>query len=581
MKSLEPLCYNKLNNQKEGVVMSELCLGCMAQNDGEDVCPNCGFDKHSEQLPPFLPLGTVLQEKYIVGRVLGSTTEYIKYIGFDQSVDSAVVIREYFPAGICTRTAASPDVIVMPDKKDIYDELMQDYLSLHRSVACFKELSAIIPVFDIFSENGTSYVIENHEEVIPFKEYIERSGGSLEWDTARPLFMPLLSALSKIHQKGLFHLGISPENLVIAPSGKMKIDNFSIAAARQNGKGIQAQLYSGSSAPEQYESSEKLDESTDIYGFTATLFYALTGKLPTDAQKRKEDGRLLISTSVVKRLPPHVITALANGLQVDRSVRIRDFETLRAQLSAAPTVKAIQEEIARPAVVPQTEGASGKKKLSNFSYGVIAAVVALIVFSVAGFFWVSSNPFQGMFLSSPSTSDPSDPSSPSDSSIPADYIYPKDSKYFRVPNFINKKFDDVVKEAENSDEYFILRTTNDEFSDTVPEGYICSQTPAGMTTVDRGNDGVTISVTVSKGPKQRELPKVEGLSLDKAAQTLADEGFVTNTVLEFSDTVEENKVIGYEKSFKEGQKLDYGSEVTIVVSLGEKPDLTSQGSASQ
>ena len=562
--------------------MSELCLGCMAKNNGEDVCPNCGFDKHSEQLPPFLPLGTILQEKYIVGRVLGSTTEYIKYIGFDQSVDSAVVIREFFPAGICTRTASSPGIIIMPDKKDIYGKLMQDFLSLHRNVACFKELSAVIPVFDIFCENSTSYVIENHEEDIPFKEYIERSGGTLEWDTARPLFMPLLSALSKIHQKGLFHLGISPDNLVIAPSGKMKIDNFSIAAARQNGKGIPAQLYSGSSAPEQYETSEKLDESTDIYGFTATLFYALTGKLPSDARKRKEDGRLLISTSVVKRLPPHVITALANGLQVDRSIRISDFETLRAQLSAAPTVKAIQEEIARPAVVPQAEESSGKKKLSNFGYGIIAAVIALIIFSVAGYFWVSSNPFQGMFAPSGSTSNPSDPSSPADSSIPEDYTYPKDSKYFRVPNFVNQKFEDAVKAAEASDEYFVVRTTEDEFSDTVPAGYICSQVPAGMTTVTRGNDGVTISVTVSKGPKQRELPKVEGLSLDKAAQTLGDEGFVTNTVLEFSDEVEENKVIGYEKSFKAGQKLDYGSEVTIVVSLGKKPDLaSSQASASQ
>lgn len=134
--------------------MSELCLGCMAKNNGEDICPSCGFDKHSEQLPPFLPLGTVLQGKYIVGRVLGSTAEYIKYIGFDQSVDSAVILREYFPAGICTRNAASPDVIVIPDKQETYERLMQDFLSLHRNVACFKELSAIIPVFDILMKTA-------------------------------------------------------------------------------------------------------------------------------------------------------------------------------------------------------------------------------------------------------------------------------------------------------------------------------------------------------------------------------------------------------------------------------------------
>lgn len=556
--------------------MSELCLGCMNENNGEDICPNCGFDKHSDQLPPFLPLGTVLQDKYIVGRVLKSNTEHIKYIGFDKSTQAVIVIREFFPAGICTRTTSAPAVIVMPDKSEVYEKLHQDFLALHRNVARFKDLSALIHVFDIFSENATSYVIENSEEVIPFNEYIERSGGSLEWDTARPLFMPLLSALSKIHQSGLFHFGICPENLVITPSGKMKIDDFCIAAVRQAGKEIPAQLYSGSSAPEQYEQSKKLDEATDIYGFTATLFYALTGKLPADARKRKEDGRLLISTSVVKRLPPHVITALANGLQIDKATRIEDFETLRAQLSAAPTVKAIQEEIARPAVIPPHEEEGGKKKkLSNFSYGVIATIVALVIFSVAGFFWVSTNPFSGMFLQQPSGSDSSDTSSPTDTSVPEDYTYPKDSKYFRIPNFVNMKYEDAVKMAEESGEYFVLRTTKDEFSETVPDGYISSQSPAGSTTVNRGKDGVTISVTVSMGSKSRELPKVEGLTLEKASEELAKQHFVANTQLEFSDTVEENTVIGYEKSFKEGQKLDYGSEVTIIVSLGKKPDVSS------
>lgn len=125
-----------------------------------------------------------------------------------------------------------------------------------------------------------------------------------------------------------------------------------------------------------------------------------------------------------------------------------------------------------------------------------------------------------------------------------------------------------------------MRTTEDEFSDTVAEGYIISQTPEGNTTVDRGNDGVTISVTVSKGPQTRELPEVENLTLDDAAKVLNGEHFVANTQLEFSDEVPENTVIGYAQGFEEGQKLDYGSEVTIIVSLGPEPDLSSQSGAS-
>lgn len=560
--------------------MSEICLGCMVENNGEDVCPNCGFDKHSEQLPPYLPLRTVLQNRYIVGKVVYNNTECAKYMGYDKFENTPVIIREFFPYGLCTRTSASLEAVVQPEKQDLYKSLENNFLQVHRNVARFKELSAIVAVYDIFHENNTAYVIEETEEIIPLHEYIERSGGTLEWDTARPLFMPLLSALSKIHQSGLAHYGIAPENLVITPSGKMKILNFSVHDLRRQGGALEAQLFTGCSAPEQYNNASVLGEYTDIYGFTATLFFALTGKLPADARKRMQDGRLLINTNVVKRLPPHVITALANGLQVDRQSRIADFESLRAQLSAAPTVKAIQEEIARPAVIPPTGGEEGgKRRVSNFACGVIATAVALVVFSVAGFFWVASNPFQGMFVTSGGSTEETG-ATQSTTSQSEDFTYPQNSEYFRVRNFVGMKYEDVEKLAENSTEYYVLRTTEDEFSNTVAEGYIISQTPEGNTTVDRGNDGVTISVTVSKGPQTRELPEVENLTLDDAAKALNEEHFIANTQLEFSDEVPENTVIGYAQGFKEGQKLDYGSEVTVIVSLGPKPDLSSQSGVS-
>ena len=221
----------------------------------------------------------------------------------------------------------------------------------------------------------------------------------------------------------------------------------------------------------------------------------------------------------------------------------------------------------------------GKKRISNFACGVIATVVALVIFSVAGYFWVASNPFQGMFVTSSGSTEETG-ATQSTASQSEDFTYPQNSQYFRVRNFVGMRYEDVEKLAENSTEYYVLRTTEDEFSDTVAEGYIISQTPEGNTTVDRGNDGVTISVTVSKGPQTRELPEVENLTLDDAAKVLNGEHFVANTQLEFSDEVPENTVIGYAQGFEEGQKLDYGSEVTIIVSLGPEPDLSSQSGAS-
>lgn len=559
--------------------MPELCYGCMKESSGEKICPNCGFDKNTQQKAPFLPLGKRLQDRYIVGKILVNSTDSATYIGYDDKNGTVVNIREFLPAGLCTRDSSNDSLVPNNGSDAIYSEYLEEFKNIYTKVKKYNELTAITNILDIFEENNTVYAIEEVDDVIPFEEYIERSGDNMEWDTARPLFMPLLSALSQLNSDGLYHLGVAPDNLVVTSAGKIRLINFAINEVRQKGNKVADVLYSGCSAPEQYDEDGVIDEQTEIYGFTATLFYALAGKLPADAVKRKEDGRLLISTNVVKKLPPHVVSALANGLQVDKEQRIPDFETMRAQLSAAPTVKAIQEEIARPAVVPMIEeDVEEKKGVSNFTWGVIAAIIALVVFSAAGFWWISTNPFEGLFQPGEA---PTEPTSATSTTEPEgeDFTYPRDSEFFRVPSFIGLKLEDAQKKAEESDgEYTVIRTIDDAFSDTVAEGFICEQTPEGRTTINRGKDGVTIAVTISKGSKQRVLPKIDNMTYEQALKALTNEHLLTDVVMEFSDDIPENTVISY-KDKKEGDKVEYGSSVTVVVSLGPEPT-SSDSSAS-
>lgn len=81
-------------------------------------------------------------------------------------------------------------------------------------------------VHNIFEENNTVYVVEENEDLIPFEEYVERSNGHLEWDIARPLFMPVISALEALHKRGVGHYAIAPKNMYITASGKIKISGF-------------------------------------------------------------------------------------------------------------------------------------------------------------------------------------------------------------------------------------------------------------------------------------------------------------------------------------------------------------------
>ena len=60
----------------------------------------------------------------------------------------------------------------------------------------------------------------------PLRYFIEKSGGHLDWNAARKLFMPVLSALSALHENGIGHYGISLDSLSIMENGKMKIGRF-------------------------------------------------------------------------------------------------------------------------------------------------------------------------------------------------------------------------------------------------------------------------------------------------------------------------------------------------------------------
>ena len=362
--------------------MSQLCLGCMCEINGEQKCPHCGFDKDSVQSAPFLPLGTILQERYLVGKQIDNSVEGAYYIGYDNFMHSAIVIHEFLPSGICGRAPGNVDLVIREGSEQTFETLKKSFLEYYRTLARLRELSSITPIYDIFSENGTCYTVEEKLDCITFGEYIERSGGSIDWNTARPMFMPVLSALTSIHEAGITHFGINPESLVVTPAGKLRLQSFAIREIRQQNDMIDAELFDGCSAPEQYDPNAYLDERTDVYGFTATLFFALTGRLPEDADKRKPDGKLPLPTSVFKQLPPHVVTALAGGLQVLRSARTKTCADLKTQLSAAPTVRAIQNEATRnaaQAAAVRSYNAKKKSGIPGFAWVLVSCLSALLI----------------------------------------------------------------------------------------------------------------------------------------------------------------------------------------------------------
>lgn len=531
-----------------------LCMGCMREIGDHVECPSCGFDNSKGQHSPFMPYGTILHGRYIVGSVIDTNGESSRYIAFDKQTGDVVIVCEFLPMGLFERENDEINLHVKFENDDIFRKLMSDFIAYFRTIAELKDFSALIRIHNIFQENNTAYVIEENQDLIPFEEYVERSNGHLDWDIARPLFMPVISALEAMHRRGLGHYAISPKNMYVTAYGKIKIAGFATANERKRGTALKSQLYSGCAAPEQYENNFPIDSITEIYGISATMFYALTGNLPASAKERMTDSRLLMSTSTVKRLPPHVVTAIANGLQVKRENRISDFDELRSQLSVSHTAQAIQEEISRTANMNVKKSDKGRRRgMSHRTAAVLAAFLTIIILGALGVFFVMQNPLQGVF---------------SGNGVEESSAATEEWTGETIPNYVGMTYKQALKSAEDTGNITIYRDTEESYSDQYAEGVVMSQYPTGGDKLTASGD-ISVTVKISKGAQMRELPDIKNKSVDMAAKLLAEQGFVVNDESQYSEKVSDGMVIGY-KDYKAGDKLEHGSVLTIIISKGEK-----------
>ena len=82
-----------------------VCFGCFQEKEPGSVCPHCGFREDEEQPYLALPLGTLLNGRYMLGKVLGVGGFGITYLGYDLTLEIKVAIKEYMPSAIATRNA--------------------------------------------------------------------------------------------------------------------------------------------------------------------------------------------------------------------------------------------------------------------------------------------------------------------------------------------------------------------------------------------------------------------------------------------------------------------------------------------
>ncbi len=499
----------------------KLCMSCMREIGDARKCPHCGYYADSTQISPYLPVRTVVANRYMVGKMLEYNGEGATYIGWDLVEKKAIKIREFIPDSFTIRSTSNLTLQVMRGSENVFKDLRRSFEEMWTKLARLKGLSALISVNDVVEDFGTSYAIYDHFEGITLRDFLLRSNtGYISWEKARQLLMPVLSAIGTLHSAAIIHRGISPSTLVIGVDGKIKITGFCVGAARTARSDLNSQLYDGYAAIEQYGFDGQQGTWTDIYAFAAVLYRTLIGSDPISSKERMTNDRLMVPGKFAEALPAYVINGLINALQILPDDRTRTVEQLRAELSASPVATAVSgqhQRAPKPPVAPRTQPKrspapvskpeSAKPQKNNKKKKMSPIVLLFMSFAIT--LAACLIPL-GIYLIIPSN----DPMPKYNNSDDGGELIAVNSL-----SFIGRQKAEFIHQFGDKFDIEII----DQTSDTAKEGEILGISP----TSGEYAKGTKFTLTVSSGKEKNPLPdNLDGLKYSEVERYLTDNGFI-------------------------------------------------------
>ena len=170
------------------MLTDNLCMGCMRELGEEKVCPHCGLHADFVQESPLLPLRTVINDRYIIGKAISTGGDGVTYIAWDRERNVAVAVREFLPLEHIIREFGDRAITVKKYSSLVVHDGIMAFLELWRKIARLRDLSALKPVVDIVTENNTAYSVSEYIESITLRDFLLKSRtGYLGWDQAKTL----------------------------------------------------------------------------------------------------------------------------------------------------------------------------------------------------------------------------------------------------------------------------------------------------------------------------------------------------------------------------------------------------------
>ena len=511
----------------------KLCLGCMEKvNDKYDVCPYCGYVEGTPAKEAYhMEPGSILQGRYIVGKVIGYGGFGVTYIGYDPVFECKIAIKEYLPGEFATRCAGTNEVTIFSgEKEEQFVGGIVKFLEEARRLAKFKNTAGIVRINDSFNENNTAYIVMEYLDGETLKEKIEREG-KLSLEESLNIIMPILEALKEVHKEGILHRDISPDNIFITKKGEVKLLDFGAAryATTTHSKSLSVIVKPGYAPQEQYRSRGDQGTWTDVYACAATLYKMITGVTPEDSMERGNKDTLVAPSKLGIKLPKNKENAIMNALNLrieDRTQTAEDFEN---ELSTESSVKLIKVHLKKMDV---GRWPLWLKITSGLAAASILVFVGLLATGVIHFDAFGRNNF----------------------------VLDEGQTY--VPYVVNYE----LAEAESKcDGKMLIQIVDKQISyenPTIPRDKVLSQGIEDGTVVEVGT---VLELVISAGRGTVFMPDLEGMSQEEV-MALFEEMELNIEIIEEESDMPPGYV--FKQELEEGTEVEKGTTVKIYVSIG-------------
>ena len=591
------------------------CMGCMKEiDDNVTVCPHCSYNALSSQTAPFLSKGSMVSDKYLVGKVEAFSTDSITYIGLDTETGSTVNIIEFYPEKIVSRATGISDVAIRIGYEDVFRSTLKSFIDLWTDLKETTGFPCLPQATDILLYNSTAYAVCKYKDCITLESYF-KDKSPLPPKKALSAFKSILLALKKLHSIGIIHGAISPKSVFVGADGKIHLGRFAIKQCHSINTALRARPVSGFAPTELYGDEPNAGPHSDIYSFTALLYYAITGIVPSESIKRAIRDDMILPSDTAEKLSKNEISAIIKGLAVKPENRFSDIGEFMASLYApkasqpqAPVQKKAPQK-ASPRTVPKapvkaakpvkpvkssepkavTKKAPKEKKIPEFNMpklpkrekkasasdsiaplmiktfsGVIIGCFVLFTVLYTTVLYksievpVMDKLFSGAsFL--PMNKESVDVGSDMDNSpvtqAPSDY----ERTYVTVPNFKVHTYD-RIQTNEVFNRNFVIEYKFQPSRDYEKNTVISQSLTAGESVLS----GTKVTIVISEGVAQIELVDVIGMPYQQAKEKLELIGFIVKEDLRKNDGTQKAGEV-FLMSKVAGLEFDEGTEIILTV----------------